>query len=186
MILIVDELFNFDDDRLRFIALDEGASISVPVELADIHTTEVGRDRQNPAPFGEKVVTEDWEITINELVRGNDAWVMTHEANQFNDPPDDGMEYIAIKVHVRFIGTEDRSANIDDIAFNTTGSANVLYALPSVVEPDPALDVNLFPGGEYAGWVITQAAQGETDLIAVFEPLFDFSGANKRFLSLEP
>ena len=186
LILIVDELMSFDENRLRFIALDEGASISVAPELGDIRPTDLGKERGNPAPLGETVTTEDWEVTILEVVRGDDAWTMVQEANQFNDPPEEGMEYIAVKVHVRYISTVDESTQIDDSYFKTTGSASVLYDWPSVVDPSPELNITFFPGGEYEGWVILQSAQGETDLVAVFEPLFDFSGENKRFLSLEP
>lgn len=186
LILIVDELLSFDENRLRFIALDDGASISVAPELSDIEPTDLGKERGSPAPFGEAVTTEDWQVTLLEVVRGDEAWTMVQEANRFNDPPEEGMEYIAVKVHVRYISTVDESAQMDGSYFKTTGSASVLYDWPSVVEPSPELSITLFPGGEYEGWVILQAAQDETDLIAVFEPLLDFSGKNKRFLSLEP
>jgi len=186
LILIVDELFSFDENRRRFIALDEGASISVAPELSEIEPTDLGKERSNPAPFGEMVVTEDWQVTFLEAVRGEGAWSMVQEANEFNEPPSEGMEYIAVKVHVRYIGTEDESTQIDGSYFQTTGSANVLYALPSVVDPAPPLEATLFAGGGYEGWVVLQAAQGETDMAAVFEPLFSFSSANKRFMSLEP
>jgi hypothetical protein len=185
LILILDELMSFDENRFRFIALDEGAAINVPPELKDISPTEVGTDRASPAPFGEAVTTEDWQVTVLEVVRGDKAWQMAQEANQFNEPPAAGMEYVAVRLHVRYIGTTDKAEAISDVSFKTTGSANVLYDLPSIVDPEPALDVTLFPGGGYEGWVIMQAAQGETGLNLVFEPLFDFSGQNKRFLSLE-
>jgi hypothetical protein len=184
LILIIDELWNFDDDRFRFIALDE-ASITVDPELADVEPTDLGTDRASPAPFGETVTTEDWQVTVLEVVRGDEAWQMAQEANQFNDPPDEGMEYVAARVNVRYISTTDKAETIDGSSFKTTGSANTLYDLPLVVDPEPALDVALFPGGEYEGWVVLQAAQGETGLTLVFEPLFDFSGKNRRFLSLE-
>jgi len=186
LILIVDELMNWDHDRFRYAALDEGASITVPTELGDIKPTDSGKERSSPAPFGETITTEDWQVTITEAVRGNDAWTMVQDANQFNDPPEEGMEYIALKVRVRYISTVDQATQIDAYYFGTTGSANVMYDLPSVVDPSPPLDVTLFPGGEYEGWAVVQAAKGETGIMAVFEPLFDFSNRNRRFLSLEP
>ena len=186
LILIVDELFGFTEENLRFIALDEGASISVPPELSGISPNELGIDRMNPAAFGEKVITEDWEITILGSIRGEEAWTLALNANQFNEPPAEGLEYIALRIHVRYIGTEDKSVHIDDTVFKTTGSENIIYELPMIVEPEPVFDVSLFPGGETEGWVILLAAKGETGIVAVFEPLWDFSGTDKRFLSLEP
>ena len=186
LMLIVDELMNWDDDRFRYVALDEGASITVPTELGGIEPTDLGKERSSPAPFGETITIEDWQVTIIEAVRGDDAWTMVQNANQFNDPPEEGMEYIAVKVRVRYISTVDQATQIDAYYFGTTGSANVMYDLPSVVDPSPPLDVTLFPGGEYEGWAVMQAAKGETGIMAVFEPLFDFSNRNRRFLSLEP
>lgn len=113
LILIVDEVMNWDDDRFRYIALDEGASITVPAELSDIKPTDSGKERSSPAPFGETITTEDWQIAITEAVRGNDAWTMVQDANQFNDPPKEGMEYIAVKVRVRYISTVDQATHID-------------------------------------------------------------------------
>lgn len=186
LVLIFDELLSFDEDRRRFIALDEGASVTVPSELSKIEPTDLGKERNAPAPLGEVVITEDWKVNVLEVIRGEEAWAMVQEANQFNDPPTEGMEYIAVRVYVQYIGTNDNPTQIDSYYFNTTGSANVLYDLPSVVDPEPALDAMLFPGGEFEGWVTLQAAQEETDIIAIFEPLLSFSSANKRFISLEP
>lgn len=186
LILVVDELLNFDEDHIRFIALDDGASISVAPELADIQASDSGKERNNPAPSTEKIITEDWEISVLEIIRGDEAWSKIQEANQFNDPPAEGMEYILAKVHVRYIGTEDNSMQIDGSFFKSTGSASVLYDVPLVVEPNPMLDAILYPGGEFEGWVTVQVAKGETGVALVFEPLFDFSGQNKRFILLEP
>jgi hypothetical protein len=186
LILIVDETFSFDEDRLRFIALDEGAAIRAAPELGNIKPTDLGTERQNPAPFGETVTTENWEVTVLEAVRGDRAWAMVQEANQFNDPPEEGMEYVAVKTSVRYISTVDEPETMDSTYFNSTDSANVLYDLPMVVDPSPALDVTLYPGGEYEGWVTLQAAQGGSGLLAVFDPPFTLTGRNRRFLSLEP
>jgi hypothetical protein len=135
--------------------------------------------------MSEIVVTDNWEISVSEVIRGADAWNMVLAANQFNDPPEDGFEYVAVKVKVRNIGTEDEAMNIDAYSFNTTGSAGVLHDAPSVVEPEPALSVYLFPGGEFEGWIIMQAAIDETNLLLIYEDWYSFSDSNKRYLSLE-
>ena len=176
---------NWNDDRFRFIALDDGASISVSQDLAGITPTDLGLDRPSPAPLGETITTENWKVNILEVVRGDNAWTMAQAANQFNDPPADGMEYVAFKVHVQNISTEDKPEQIDGSYFSTTGSANVVYHSPSVVDPEPALDAYLYPGGEAEGWVVLQVAQGETSIMAIFEPLFSLSSADTRFIALE-
>jgi hypothetical protein len=182
LILIFDELFSFEGNRFRFIALDDGASILVSPDLAGIAPTDLGKERSAPAPFGETIITEDWKVNFLEVVRGDDAWTMVQAANQFNDPPADGMEYVAFRVHVQYIGTDDKAEQIDGSYLRATGSANVVYDNPSVVDPEPALDANLFPGGEAEGWVVLQVAKGETSIMGIFEPLFSFTSADKRFM----
>lgn len=186
LMLVIDENFNFDSNARRYIALDDGALLNIPSDLVSIKPTDAGKDRNAPAPRVEKVITEDWELLITDVIRGNQAWNMVQEANQFNEPPLDGFEYIAVRVHVRYIGTEDKATYIDGTFFKSTGSAGILHDAPIVVDPSPQLDISLYPGGEFEGWIVVQASLGETNMMLVFEPLFDFSGKNKRFISLEP
>ena len=68
--------------------------------------------------------------------------------------------------------------------FATIGSENVRWNVPLVVDSEPNLDVHLYTGGAWEGWVTLQAAIGETDLLLVFEPLFDFTGEGRRYLAL--
>jgi hypothetical protein len=186
LILVVNETFNFDEGAIRYIALDEGATINISPELSNIKATDLGKERSKAAPRTDKIVTEDWEVSVIEVVRGDEAWKMVREANQFNDPPAEGMEYIVVQIHAHYIGTEDEAENIDVSFFKTTGSAGVLYELPSVVGPDPSLDISVYPDGEYNGWIVVQAAKDESGVVLVFDPLFDFSGKNTRYISLEP
>lgn len=186
LILIFDEMANWDDDdRLRYIAIDEGASFNIPAELSQIQSNEFGKSRLDPAPFGETLITRAWEITILETVRGDQAWSLIEKASMYNDLPDEGMEYILTKVRVRYIGDNEHAESIYNWAFGSTGDESVVYDVPGVFEPNPPLDVSLFPGGVFEGWVTLQAAKGESGMKLIFETPFDFSG-EKRFLSLEP
>ena len=185
LILVFNEMLSFDAAAKRYIALDDEASITISSDLANIKPTNAGIDRNAPALKTEKIISEDWEWSIVDVIRGDDAWKMVQEANQYNDPPAEGFEYIAIKIHVRYIGTEDGGASIDGLFFRTTGSANILHDAPSVVDPSPQLDIWLYPGGEYEGWVVVQASQGETNMVLIFEPFLDIFGTNTRYVSLE-
>lgn len=186
LILVMDELADYDADQRRFIALDPGASLTVPSELAYIEPTILGTSREAPAPFGETVTAEDWQIQVLETIRGEAAWLMAQQANQFNKPPEEGMAYVIVKIYVRYIGTRDEPAFIRDSYFETTGSANVVYDTPTVVDPAPQLDAALYPGGAFEGWVTLQVAQDETDIVAIFEPWLSLSDINRRFLALTP
>ena len=185
LILIVDELYNYTDGHLRFIALDDGAAISVDPGLGYIVPTAIGRERSSPALLTQTVTTEDWELSVQKVVRGDAAWLMVKNANQFNDPPAAGKEYVATKLRARYISTIDKSERTSNLYIRSTGNANVLYGHPIVVDPDPEFDATLFPGGSYEGWVVTQMATGETSIILVIQSLYDLSGVNTRYLSLE-
>ncbi len=186
LILIFDELANTSDADLRFIALDDSASITVAPTLAALSPTDIGREKNTPAALGQKMVNEDWEITVQEVIRGEAARRMVDGANLTSKPLADGREYAAARVHVRYIGTEDASVPTQYLLFRTMGGLNVLYDHPSVVDPTPALDAALFPGGEAEGWVATQVAKGETGIMLVIDVRDDFAGTAKRFASLEP
>jgi hypothetical protein len=185
LILVFDEMANWEENRYRFYAVDQDAKFTIPEELAQMNPSELGLKRSAPAPFGEAVITEDWEITIVDVLRGEVAFQMIQEANQFNDPPADGMEYLLVKVHVKYIGVTDSAQTMDSSSFKSTGSASTVYDVPSVVKPEPSLDVALYPGGEYDGWVALTVATDETDVILVFQPWIDWDDTNKRFMSLE-
>jgi len=185
LILLLDELASWDEDRYRFYAVEEGAKVTIPEELAQITSTDLGISRSAPAQFGETAMTEEWEVTVKEIIRGADAFAKLQEANQFNDPPAEGMEYVLVKVHVRFIGLSNTSTSIDSFSFKSTGSASTLYDTSTIVAPDPALSAYLYPGGEYEGWVPLTIGTGETGIILVFQPWSDWDDTNRRFMSLE-
>jgi Domain of unknown function (DUF4352) len=184
LILVFDEFASFDDNRFRYFALEEGASILATEGLQEIQPTDLGVDRSDPAPFGETVVTEDWEVTLLDVVSGDEAWDTLLAANEFNDPAEPGMEYFLTRVKVRYIGSSEQAESIDDFSFQSTGSMNVLYDNPFAIPPDPALDAILYPGGEFDGWVTLLAAEGETDLMVVFAPWADFGDENQRYLAI--
>ncbi len=185
LMLVVDELMNFDQDVQTYIALEEGASITIPSTLASIAPTGTGIERLEPAKINETVVTEDWEIRVTEVVRGQAALDMVLETNEYSEQPAAGMEYLAVKIYAHCIATEDKPYNIDEFSFESTGDSNTIYDFVAVVDPDPQLSSWLYPDGEREGWIVVQAAVGETGVKLIFEPWLDFSGDSKRFLSLE-
>jgi len=125
----------FDDyENRRFLAIDEGASIAIPSELLLIEPTSIGLSEDDPVPYGEQAIAQDWEIQILETIRGEEAWQLIEDANMFNDPAESGMEYVLVKIHIRYINTIDETVNINTYDFNIFGSKNVLYDTPVIVK----------------------------------------------------
>jgi len=153
-----------------------------------------GADQDNPAGRTETVTTPNWEFSIVEVLRGDEALSKLEEASSSNGPPDDpGMEYVLVQVHARYIGgTGDEKHRIDPTFFKSVDSANVIYDKPSILDvrnPSPVLQAELLPDEEYEGWITILATTDGTDLVLIIQPRDNglLSGEEEwRYISLEP
>jgi hypothetical protein len=186
LLVMVDDLSDYEQPE-QFIALEEGNRVVVNEELvASLTPTDVGTDPSEPALVGQVVTTEDWQISVLEVYSGEPAWERIIEANQFNDPPEEGMVYILLKMRLRYVGLDEAGVDVslwNDI-FTLIDNENNRYEVPSVVEPEPELDGRLFPGGTLEGWMVIQAPASilpESRLL--FQPR-DNPVDNLRYMSL--
>lgn len=63
-----------------------------------------GKTRENPYSLGTEISGKDWKVVINSVTfNANDA---VAAANQFNDPPADGKEYVLINYTATYIGND--------------------------------------------------------------------------------
>ncbi|KAA3665389.1 MAG: hypothetical protein DWQ04_00850 [Chloroflexi bacterium] len=186
LIVMVDDVSNYEEPE-QYIALAEGNRVTVNEELLNsITPTLVGTDPSEPAPVGLVITTEDWQLSILELYSGEGAWNRIIEANQFNDPPQEGLVYILVKMRLRYIGLEESGelVHLHSDLFTLIDNDGNRYDVPSIVEPEPELDGRLFPGGTLEGWMVLQAPESiipESRLL--FKPRTN-SVDNLRYLSL--
>lgn len=181
LMLVVDEHFAFDEGYL-YVALEPDASIAIPEALQSIEPTEIGTEVNDPAPFGQRVTTADWQVELTEVVTGEDAWGMLLATNQFNDPPSEGVQYVLVKMQLRYIGLEEGPHYTTDDGFSIVGHEAVEEKRPSLVVPDPEIFFELYPGGEAEGWLVRQVPQDAENLVLHFRPS-DHEG-DGRYLSL--
>ena len=144
------------------------------------NTSDEAGSRKNPLKVGESfdgVYTEydDYQygmtITLLEVISGDEAWELIKAANQFNDPPGEGMQYIMAKFSVTYhtdIGGEDRPLELNSVDFSYSTSSYRIENLPRVVEPDPAFDIELYEGATGEGWIVFLATADEESPKAVF------------------
>jgi hypothetical protein len=60
--------------------------------------------RENPSPIGSVVESEDWRVVINSAtLAASDA---VAAANEFNDPPAEGSEYILVNYSATYVGDD--------------------------------------------------------------------------------
>ncbi len=173
-----------------FVAVDSGASVAVDPALRSIKPTALGTDPREPAALGETVTTEDFAVTVRQVVRGEEAYKRLLEANSLNSPPKDGTEYLLALVEVRSLSTKDESVMVDDSDFySVVGDAEDVQATAirfiSVVEPAPALPFYLYPGGSAAGWVTVEIQKDTPSARLVFAPGFSLDPLNTRYFSIE-
>ncbi|MFC1996734.1 hypothetical protein ACFLXI_03885 [Chloroflexota bacterium] len=179
--------------EVRYVALEEGASIEVPPELKAISPNELGIEIENPAKIGEKVIGEDWEVTILEAVRGQAALDIVMQMSDKNPPPEDGMEYIAFQARIRRISMEDIRQYRPNFFAYAPGAG--LQSSDFIWEPRgvnnrnpesfPWMAFYFFPGLESEGWFVLTAPADQKPQIARFDVGGDFQTRN-RYLQLTP
>ena len=180
-----------DSERIMgYIALDEGASILIPANLADISPNEIGKKYSTAAPPGESVITENWKVEVLGSIRGEDALVALQEASENNQPLEEGMEYILVRLGIQYISTQEGGAEIIGNAYLIVDSEKNHRWAPFFLLPRPWtrpwLYVILYPGASYEGWLVLSAPKGDAELLLAFIPPNQEGAGSYRYFSLEP
>jgi cyclophilin family peptidyl-prolyl cis-trans isomerase len=124
-----------------------------------------------PFPIGQPVAIDtiaadgtsrSFETTVLAVRRGDEAFRLLKAANQFNDPPGPGLEYLLVQLRTRYTkGPPNETVNVDKYSFATTGADGVLRGPASVVLPEPQFNAKLFAGGTTEGWAAYQVTTGD-------------------------
>lgn len=101
--------------------------------------------------IGEAAQIGPWEITVTDLVAGDEAAAMLADINAANPAAPDGYAYVLVKLSVTNLGDRPRSIQMTDFA--ATGSDGVLRRTQVVVPPDPMLQFVVEAGQTVEGWV---------------------------------
>ena len=166
----------------HYVALEEGARHLVDFSLEKLRPTDLGRDPAAPAPLGSTVTTEEWQVTVEQVLWDEAAWDALLAANQFNDPPAENRRYLLVEARVRYIGVVEGPVILSSYDFSVTGSDGLIYTLPALVEPEPILSGYLFPGGEVTGWVALETDRFIEAPVLIFSPSYQESEI--RYLAL--
>lgn len=92
--------------------------------------------RENPYPIGSVIESDDWRVVVNSVtLAATDAVVA---ANQFNDPPTEGSEYILVNYSTTYIGDDpDGQTPFVSIDYVTAAGTTVNGLDNFVVAPEP-------------------------------------------------
>ncbi|MEJ1180959.1 MULTISPECIES: hypothetical protein [unclassified Pseudarthrobacter] len=119
-------------------------------EAAEAPAAKTGT-RETPHPIGSVIESKDWRVVVNSVtLAATDAVVA---ANQFNDPPAAGSEYILVNYSVTYIGDDanGQTPSFVSVEYVTADGRTVNSYDKSVVEPDAISSNALFKGGSATG-----------------------------------
>ena len=146
----------------------------------------LGLTREEPAPIGEEVTSENYGVTLIEVVQAGDAVARISEASPANPPPIEGYEYLLVRLRVRNAGNDQAPIIVGPANFGLTGTGNRLYPAPRAIAPEPALAGQLFTDGQAEGWLVLTVATGETNRELVLLPGSGDDPTVFRYLAVDP
>ncbi|MED1116447.1 hypothetical protein [Bacillus paramycoides] len=154
-------------------------------------------NRSNPLAIGQSAILEDKifdpatsnsydakvEVSIKEIIRGEQAWKLIQKENQFNKAPADNMEYVLVKVKTKVV-----DADTTDFAYHSNDIINTEYVSEDGkvyqmdTEHQPVIPTPLrsavFKGAEAEGYSV-QYIQKNDD----FKFVYQTTGMQKIYFS---
>ena len=193
LILVFDPYDADEGAGPYYFALEDGASISIPGELQDIQPDPAGQDPASPLPMGETAVTQDWQVRVLEVIRGDEALTVVKDTSPANEPLEEGMEYILVRLNLNFISTQDRPVSLSEQSFRARDQDGDEGWQTGIFLPKPWtrpwVYTRLFPGAQSEGWAVLKAPKNDGRITLVFDPDVntpEYQPENIRYLALEP
>ncbi len=152
----------------------DGADSEDDAASADADETALGT-RDNPLEVGTRIEMGEWSLAVTEV--DLDATDRVMEANEFNDPPVDGRQFVLFEVEATYEGEDSGTAWLD-FSWAIVGAAGNTFSTGSDdycgVIPDALDDTGeTFSGGSVSGNVCfsVDADQIEGGTIRIEESL---------------
>jgi PKD repeat protein len=158
---------------VRLVVTDDAGSTDTALGFISVYDEDgPGHSRSDAVPVGSSVVFEDDDyflgeyminMTVVEIIRGEDAWTLIDAANMFNDEPEEGHEYILVLINVAFLGSEypEIRFDISTYSFEVISEGGSDYDVPFIVEPWPSFDVEMYAGASFSGWAAFEVEMGD-------------------------
>lgn len=137
------------DDR----AIDDGAT-------EEDAAAEAGT-RENPYPIGSVIESDDWRVVVNSVTL--DATDAVVSANDFNDPPAEGSQYMLVNYSTTYLG-DDPNGQIPasvSVEYVTAENTTVNSFDNSVVAPEDIDTIStLYTDGTATGNIVFEVPTG--------------------------
>lgn len=114
------------------------------------------------------------DITVVDTIRGEEAWDIIINENQFNDPAPEGKEYMINRIRIKLSNatSDDLKAQFSYRDFDYVSSGGSSYSFTSVVLPDE-LSFELYNEGEAEGNIVNLVDIDDSPLVR-FDSSFFF------------
>lgn len=142
---------------------------------SSINLKDISNSRTNPLSMGDSVIVDchDYlngnykiDISLKSIIRGNEAWALIQDANMFNDPPGDELEYMLATFEITLIQTEnDAQIRISEYDFESVSAKGSVYDFDWAVSPEPSIEAELYQGGSTKGYVVLLVDVGDQPVI---------------------
>ncbi|MHB0868507.1 MAG: hypothetical protein ACYC5J_03525 [Chloroflexota bacterium] len=135
---------------------DAGAAPAIQPPQAPTSSTP-GAARGNPMPFGQSAKIGDgkssFEVSVLQVERNASALVK--RANMFNADPAPGMEYLAIKLRLKYLsGSQDKAVSTPSTGMSIFAANRMWGTGAMTVPPSPKFGgQDIFPGAVVEGWL---------------------------------
>jgi hypothetical protein len=143
---------------------------------ADSDTDSDVGTRENPIPIGETAQMGEWEITVTDTIP--DAQQAIMDENQFNDPPEEGMQFFIAALSATYLGEESSNFWID-VRLRAVDDGGVAYdgmdAYCGVIPDNISDRGEAFTGATIEGntcWAVS--SEHTNSLVMIVEPLFSW------------
>jgi hypothetical protein len=154
-----------------------------PTPTPNTSTTPILGTRLNPLSINQPVIfdgmntlfdTYKVELTLMEIVRGNDALAMAKQANMFNHTPPLGKEYLFAKFKILAIESKnDDSIDVNSALFDLYSTSGVEYDDFVVVSGLQYKFTEIFPGAETLGYACFYVDINDTKPNIAFQKMYN-------------
>ena len=136
--------------------------------------------RKSPAQVGETIqyTTSQgvFDISITEVITGDEAKRRIADANMFNDTVTEGNEFVLFYTTVALVEVNDEGTiGFSEYDWTLVDASGKLWSAPSIVDPDPKFTGNGFEGATLEGWSSHIRTIGE-QVSLVFDMDYDGTG----------
>ncbi len=171
---------SYDESSKTAYIIDKGSQPASANTSKPTPTTQsVKSTRKNPLKLnetgyfdGEKSYSYNFkvELTMTEVVRGEEAAALVAQGNKYNKPAPEGKEYMLVKFKIKALESkDDEKVDISNALFDFVSASGVMYDdYTSITGLKPELP-EMYVGAEKEGWAYQLIDKGDTPSIVFLE-----------------